>query len=410
MSDSQALNKQQDVDANKFEGLKALLAGWEFTTEYAISVGDAKSGRVFVYESGNFKMSTKIPTGSTSKWPSAMMFAGLVNDGTIHSLDDPACKYLEWWSCDDKDPRSSVTFRMLLSFTSGFGGGHPGEEANTRAAREWRRSHNASQRRGSLHEQLGSEIGADAAKPCNTSTGAVIECAESIYKNVKLIGKPGQVYSYNSNHLMLAAAVSMSASGLSIDEIIRKYLVLPFNMQNSYYAGKCPDFGGSLITTGDDYENFLSGLLNYKALSKSVIDASEQDYTPFMKDDYTLYGDYGFGHFLMCFDSYNGFTKQCQEAQSHMDPGAFGFIPIIDRKYGYYMQVVAAETTPTGSYPLSGIPEYLAVAIKPHIDAIMGSSSPDPYEEKTHSPRFLSLSVADVNYCLDCKLHPEKCS
>lgn len=209
---------------------------------------------------------------------------------------------------------------------------------------------------------------------------------------------------------MLAAAVSMSASGLSIEEIIRKYLVLPFNMPNSYYAGKCPDFGGSLITTGGDYENFLSGLLNYKALSKSIIDASEQDYTPFMKDDYTLYGDYGFGHFLMCFDSYNGFTQQCQEAQSHMDPGAFGFIPIIDRKYGYYMQVVAAEITPTGSYPLSGIPEYLAVAIKPHIDAIMSSSPPDPYEEKTHSPRFLSLSVADVNYCLDCKLHPKKCS
>merc|ERR1719198_888860 len=83
-------------------------------------------------------------------------------------------------------------------------------------------------------------------------------------------------------------------------------------------------------------------------MSKSIIDASEHDYTPFMKDEYTLYGDYGFGHFLMCFDSYNGFTKQCQEAQSHMDPGAFGFIPIIDRKYGYYMQVVAAETTPTG--------------------------------------------------------------
>lgn len=31
-----------------------------------------------------------------------------------------------------------VTFRMLLTFTSGFGSGHPGEEFNTRAAREWR--------------------------------------------------------------------------------------------------------------------------------------------------------------------------------------------------------------------------------------------------------------------------------
>ena len=42
------------------------------------------------------------------------------------------------------------------------------------------------------------------------------------------------------------------------------------------------------------------------------------------KDDYTLYGDYAFGHFLMCFDSVKGFTKECQEAQCHMDPGAYG--------------------------------------------------------------------------------------
>ena len=131
-----------------------------------------------------------------------------------------------------------------------------------------------------------------------------------------------------------------------------------------------------------------------------------------------------------------------------MDPGAFGFIPILDRKNGYYMQVrgrvsypdlnpnlkpnpnpnpspnpnpnpspnphpnprpnpnpnpspnpnpnlnpspnqvvaaetsptnlnpnpkqvVAAETSPTGEYALSGIPEYLAVAAKPHVEGIV---------------------------------------
>merc|ERR1719326_1444064 len=158
-------------------------------------------------------------------------------------------------------------------------------------------------------------------------------------------------------------------------------------MTDSFYAGKCPDFGGSLITTGADYEKFLSGLLTYKALKKSIIDASEEDSTPFMKDYYTLYGDYGFGHFLMCFDSVNGFTSECEEAQSHMDPGAFGFIPIIDRKYGYYVQVVAAETYPTGSYPLSGIPEYLAVAVKKHTDAIMSGERIVSGEQGTHSPK-----------------------
>lgn len=45
---------------------------------------------------------------------------------------------------------------------------------------------------------------------------------------------------------------------------------------------------------------------------------------PLLQDFYTLYGDYAFGHFLMCFDSVKGFTTECEEAHCHMDPGAFG--------------------------------------------------------------------------------------
>merc|ERR1712217_270273 len=96
-----------------------------------------------------------------------------------------------------------------------------------------------------------------------------------------------------------------------------------------------------------------------------------------------------------CFDSVAGMTSACREAKSHMDPGAFGFIPIIDRKYGYYMQLVAAEIAPTGSYPLSGIPEYLAVAIKNVIDAIIrGDPGTDAHSGSYglggHYPGFLS--------------------
>jgi hypothetical protein len=92
-----------------------------------------------------------------------------------------------------------------------------------------------------------------------------------------------------------------------------------------------------------------------------------------------------------------------------MDPGAFGWIPIIDRKHGFYLQVVAAEISPTGSYPLSGIPEYLAVAIKTHVEAILGPNPPSTAAHESHDPALLSLSVADVNYCLGCKLHPLTC-
>lgn len=385
-----------------WEALTQLLQGWEFTTNYAVTVGDAKHGRLYTYEGGNFTLHKKIPTGSTSKWPSAMLFAGLVNDGTVASLSDPVNKYLDWWTKDPSDLRSTVTFEMLLSFTSGFGDGHPGEEANTRAARQWRASQGVPRTLRTLKQQAGLK--------CDQNKGDITECAKSIYETVKLIGKPGEVYSYNSNHLQLAAGVAVAVTGLDIQEIIQKYLVKPFGMSDSSYPGSCPDFAGDLFTTGRDYEAFMQGLLSYKALSKDVVEASERDYTPFLSDIYTLYGNYGFGHFLMCFDSYEGMTDECRAAQCHMDPGAFGFIPIIDRKYGYYMQVVAAEIPPTGSYPLSGIPEYLAIAIKPHIDAIMSDPQADPSEQLTHSPKYLSLALADVNYCINCKLHPDACS
>mmetsp|Transcript_144930 Transcript_144930/g.464471 ORF Transcript_144930/g.464471 Transcript_144930/m.464471 type:complete len:456 (+) Transcript_144930:114-1481(+) len=400
-------------DASKWAPITQLLQGWQFTSNYAISVGTAKHGQLFVYEGGNFTMKTKIPTGSTSKWPSAMLFAGLVNDGTITSLDDPVHEYLSWWTKDPNDMRSLVTFRMLLSFTSGFGDGHPGQEMNSRAARQWRADTKASRLPATLtlEQRLSAEIGAPGALKCNTTSGDITECARSIYKNVELIGTPGTVYSYNSNHLQIAAAVSLAASGLpDIHAVINKYLLEPYGMTDSFYMGKCPDFGGSLVTTGADYEKFLQGLLGYTVLSKSIVDASEKDSTPFMADDYTLYGDYGFGHFLWCFDSAGGMTDKCRSEKTHVDPGAFGFIPMIDRKRGYYIQVVSAEIPPTGSYPLSGIPEYLAIAIKPHVDQVMTAAQDDPSSHLTHSPDLLTLAVADVNYCLNCKLHPEKCA
>lgn len=78
------------------------------------------------------------------------------------------------------------------------------------------------------------------------------------------------------------------------------------------------------LRTGTDYESFLYGLLTYRVLPRRIIDASEEDNTPFMKNQYSLYGDYGFGHFLMCFDSVDGFTQKCKEAKCHMDPGVKG--------------------------------------------------------------------------------------
>ena len=122
---------------------------------------------------------------------------------------------------------------------------------------------------------------------------------------------------------------------------------------------------------------------------------------------YTLYGDYGFGHFLECFDSVEGFTEDCKAAMVHSDPGAFGFYPLVDRRLGYYMEIVAFEASKR-DYPRSGIPEYLRLLVKPLADAAIAGEG--GYDFAHHGPAQKGLTLADVNYVADCYLHPEHCA
>lgn len=369
-----------------WQPLRDQLDAWVFTENFAVSVGNASHGVVFSYEHGSMTMRTKVGTASTSKWPMAMMFVGLVNDGTIESLDDPVNQYVKWWTKDQKDPRSRVTLRHLLSFTSGFGGGSPG-----------------------LAGQVMDDADRNVSSSClDNPRGNYLSCAQQIYEGVQMQGEPGTVYSYNSYHLQLAGAVAQYASGLSIQRIIHKYLFRAFGMSQTSCPGSNPELAVCLITTGHDYGNFLAGVESYKVLPKSLVDASEKDYTPFLSDYYTLYGDYGFGHFLECFDNPAGFTADCKKAQVHCDPGAFGFYPLIDRANGYWMQIVAFENGKF--YPRSGIPEYLRVAVKPLVDAIMGGDPYVSYTASHHFPEFQALTLSDVNYIAKCYTDPQACA
>jgi hypothetical protein len=137
--------------------------------------------------------------------------------------------------------------------------------------------------------------------------------------------------------LQLAGAIAVKASGLGIQDVLDKYLYKAYGMDETSCEGTNPALAVCYTTTGHDYGKFLEGVLSYKPLSKEIVDASETDHTPFMAKEPTMYGDYGFGHFLFCFDNPRGFTDTCKEAQVHADPGGFGYYPLIDRKNGFYM-------------------------------------------------------------------------
>eukprot|EP00035_Acanthoeca_spectabilis_P006887 m.130310 g.130310 ORF g.130310 m.130310 type:complete len:184 (+) comp13709_c0_seq1:197-748(+) len=109
------------VKPGQWEALREALQSWtdlSFDANYAVTVGDA-TGNLFTYVSPGFSMTTRVEGASLSKWPSAVMISGLVADGIL-SYDDLASKYLPYWSTEKNDPRSRVTLRSLLSFTSGL--------------------------------------------------------------------------------------------------------------------------------------------------------------------------------------------------------------------------------------------------------------------------------------------------
>ena len=140
--------------------LRQQLDGWILNDNFAVTIGDL-SGPLLQYTHGNFSLRERIGTASTSKWPLAMMFVGLVADGSIKSLDAKANEYVPWWSKDPLDAKSRVTLRHLLSFTSGFGTGAPGQENGTKSCM-------------------------DALGPMD-----YYGCAQEVYTSTKLSGPPG---------------------------------------------------------------------------------------------------------------------------------------------------------------------------------------------------------------------------
>jgi len=283
------------ADPAAWAPLKEQLDAWVFTENFGFTVGD-KTGPLFEYTHGKFDLdTTECELASTSKWPLAMMFVGLVNDGTIESLDTPANKYVPWWTTDPADPKSKITLRHLLSFTSGFGEGTPGQENSTATCMD-----------------------DPAAYP---TIKTYDECSQSIYELTNLTGTPGSHYAYNSVHLQLAGSVALAAMNTSdIQDVISKYLLEPYNMTSTTCANPTaerPELAICMKTVGNDYAKFLGSTLSYSVLPETLVNESEKDATTFLKG-YTLYGDYGFGHFLECYDSIYGMTQDCIDAHMYV--------------------------------------------------------------------------------------------
>lgn len=314
--------------------------GWD--KSFTFNVG-TRNGTVFTYTKGTTDMNRRLPGASLSKWPATLTIAGLVADGTM-SFDDKANKYLDWWSKDPSDPRSNITLRHLLTFQSGYT--------------------------------------SDPRVLCQYNPFAnFLKCAETLYKSAKISSPPGKTWSYISIHLQLAAAMAVSASGLAPDVIFQRYVYQPLGMNGtSWFPKKNPMMAAGIVTTGADFEKMLNKMLSYEFLGQKVLSEMEEDWSaPVSPCGDGWFGHYGMGHWFDCMGYGSGQAKGssaqlsqwCADEKIQAGPGAFGFFPLIDRKRGYYMQIVLKED----SKCRSEIPEYLRILAKPLVDAILEKRS-----------------------------------
>merc|ERR1712113_389241 len=87
------------------------------------------------------------------------------------------------------------------------------------------------------------------------------------------------------------------------------------------------------------------------------------------------FGHYAMGHWYDCMDYAAGqsagssaaMPQYCIDENIPAGPGAYAYFPLLDRKRGYYFQIVCAED----SQCRSEIPEYLRIIGKPVVDAII---------------------------------------
>jgi len=344
---------------------------------FAFTAGNA-SGRQFAFEKET-KLDDVLVMASASKFPAAIAISGAVAAGHLH-FETFAHEVFPWWSANASDPRSSVTLRQLLSFTSGF---------------YWPDASS-----GNVSCMAG-VAGAVRFTP--------EECAQQIYENAPFPFRPGTTWAYNSFHLQVAAAMAAKAARITVKQLLYKFLIGKLGLQSTgWLVGQNPLLAAGMFTTANDYDIILRSFLNYELLPEPVASQLEIDYlspgSPGMQPsgavvdvntwcvDLVSY----FGHYSMCnwfeciacddpdycarndsaIDIHNQsswLTPACRAAQVHSDLGLFGFYPLIDRKKGMYMQIGQAVIVGLNDTNFAcAQATLLRLIIKPAVDAALG--------------------------------------
>jgi len=131
--------------------------------------------------------------GSVSKSVTATLVAALVNEGTLH-WDDPVIKYLPNFRLKSDEATRKLTLRHLLSHTIGL----------------------------PYHAYT---IMVEDHAPFDTLIDHL--------KDLDLVGKPGEVYSYQNVGFSLIGSVIEKATGKKLEDVFIEKLFLPLGMKDA---------------------------------------------------------------------------------------------------------------------------------------------------------------------------------
>jgi len=305
-----------------------------------------------------------------------MTISGLVQEGVL-AYDDKVSKHLPWWTTDPQDSRSAITLQDLLSFQSGYMAEH--------------------------YVNCSSDASAD-----------YVTCVKELYETAEHSTAPATAFAYLSIHLQFAGAVAVAASGLDPDELFQKYLYAPIGMNSTTWTpAKNPSFATGITTTGNDFEKLLRKVLTYDDafLSKVVLDEVEKDWGARASPSGDgWFGHYAMGHWFDCLGYAAGqaagasapLPQQCLDEAIPSGPGAYGYYPLVDRKRGYYFQIVLAEDTQCRSE----IPEYLRMIAKPVVDAIVQRTPLDDEHLLASGGGLLLREILDMYYYIPPQCNP----
>ena len=270
----------------------------------ALAVG--QQGRLLhMSTTGEFEFDRVVPIASASKWLATATILSLVDDGVL-DLDAPLSRYAKAFLVADK---KDITLRQCLSCTAGF-------PAQSRKARD-------------------PDLDAEA-------------CARAL-ADEGLGYAPATEWVYGGATFQAAACAAVIASGRDWHMLFQQRIAEPLRLNATRFGALMPPgdgagavrnpwVAGGAVSTLRDYERFCAMLSNggeldgVRVLKKESVDAMLSRYTDPGKMTVRFDGfegelEYGLGTWIQRLEG--GIERAS-------DPGAFGFLPWIDRDNSVY--------------------------------------------------------------------------